>query len=160
VAPRALTAVFVAMTTAVVVILILWVYPGFLSTTPSCAFRPTVDGRVYCAETVTLVQGTPCTAAFCPSCPASVATFHGVDFQLVLYNTSSGPFVEGCVVEGNSILYMHLAADPLGPLSVNWTSSDHAILMEWQSPFSTVRTDGRITANLACGVSLAKIEGT
>jgi hypothetical protein len=156
--PRALTAVFVATAVAIVVILILWVYPGYLSTRPNCPIDATSGGRTYCAESVPLVgncQG----PGFCPA-PATF-TFQEVSFFLVLINGSAGPVVRGDVGESNSTFYpVYLPGNPTGPPTANWTSPDHVILIEWQAPFAIVRTDGELTANVTCGVALAVLTGS
>jgi len=159
--PRALTAVFVATAIAIVVILVLWVYPGYLATSTNCPSHATVAGRAYCAETVTLVQSTPCTGgSFCPACPSSVASINGAVFQLVFYNESSGPIVKGCAVESNSTLYQFaLSADPLSAVPVQWISGDHELVVLWQPPFTTTGTGGLTHANVTCGVALATTAG-
>ena len=52
---RATRVSFAATGVAVVVILALWVLPGYLSATPNCPLRTTVSGRAYCAESVVVV---------------------------------------------------------------------------------------------------------
>jgi len=67
----------------------------------------------------------------------------------------------GCVTEGNATFpAIHLLGDYLGPPSENWTSPDHTVLVEWQTPYATLGSDGQLTANVTCGVSFAALVGS
>jgi hypothetical protein len=119
----------------------------------------TVNGRTYCAEVVTV--GGPCSSPglFCRLPPPGFA-FQGVNFQLEAYNGSGSNIVGGSVTEANNTSYrVSLIGDPLGPPSVNWTSPDQAIFVEWRAPFGTMGRNDTFTANVTCGVSLAMIDG-
>jgi hypothetical protein len=58
VAPRARTAAFVATAIAVVVILVLWVFPGYLSVSTGCSSGVAVNDRTYHCETVVVSSPT------------------------------------------------------------------------------------------------------
>ncbi|MGD0588442.1 MAG: hypothetical protein ABSA63_06595 [Thermoplasmata archaeon] len=157
-APRALTTVFAATAVAIVVILVLWVYPGFLSTTTSCPVQTTADGRAYCAETVTVGQ---CASPYACIEPPPGFVFHGVKFQLRLGGSSGLAYLGGWITEGNSTSYQFsLTGDYLGAPSVNWTTPDHVALVEMQTPYAFIGSEGQLEANVTCGVSLGTINGT
>ncbi|MGD0588353.1 MAG: hypothetical protein ABSA63_06120 [Thermoplasmata archaeon] len=152
-APRALTIVFAATAVAIVVILVLWAYPGFLSTTTSCPVQTTADGRAYCAESVTVGQ---CLSVY--GCPGTIPgiVFHGVQFQLRLGGSSGLAYLGGWITEGNSTPYQFsLTGDALGSPSVNWTSTDHVVLVKMDAPYATIDSSGQLIANVTCGVALA-----
>jgi len=154
---HALTVILAATAVATVVILTLWVYPGYLSTSPNCPIHTSVDGRAYCAESVTVGQ---CVGPQgCPPTPPTVV-FHSVIFQIELGGSSGLADLNGRVTEGNSTSYQfHLVGDYLGAPSVNWTSPDHAVLVEMQAPYAVVGSNGQLTANVTCGVLLATMIG-
>jgi hypothetical protein len=152
---RAATLACAAAAISVTAILVLWVFPGYLSVSSKCPVSTTEGGRVYCAESVTVVpyQCSPGTA--CAYCPPGVA-FHGILFNLSVRGSSGLATLWGCVTEGNSTFpAVHLLGDYLGPPSENWTSPDHTVLVEWQTPYATIGSDGQLTANVTCGVSIA-----
>ena len=156
-APRALIVTSVGTAIAIVVILALWVNPGFLATSTNCPAHARVDGRAYCVETVTLAQYPPCYGPQgCSHCPAANFTFQGALFQWLLANTSTGALLQGCASHGNtSTWYFHLSADPLSSFPLNWTSEDHALAILWQPPFYYSNASGLIHANVTFGVALA-----
>jgi hypothetical protein len=143
----------------IVVIFALGVFPGYLSGAGACPVHTTVNGRAFCAEVVTV--GQPCLAAYgCAALPPPGFAFQGVKFQLVAFNESDSNLVDGWVTEANNTSYRFgLLGDPLGPPSVNWTSPDEAVFVEWRAPFGTIGSDGRFIANVTCGVSFAVIDG-
>jgi hypothetical protein len=153
-ARRATTAAFATTAVAVVAILVLWVFPGYLSVPSNCPIHTSVSGRDYCAEAVTLEQ---CTGPFCPALPFPGFEFHEVTFDLSLGGFSGAATVTGWVTELNSTRYpVYLLGDNFGPPFVNWTSPDHAVLIEWQAPFTT-HENGTVLniANVTCGVMIA-----
>ena len=155
-APRPIIVVFAAIAIAITVILALFVFPGYLSGGPACPMQTTAGGTAYCAEYVTLVQCQP--GGYCP--PHLPVAFHGADFQLTLTQIGGVPAVDGRVSQGNSTsYYVSLLGDPSGPPSVNWTSPDKSVLVEWSSPFEAVGSDGLLTANVTCGVSFTMMNG-
>jgi len=146
---RQATTLTLALTSvAVVATVALWIFPGYLAT--SCPLRFTADGRSYCAESVTLIQCAPgCALTGTPSLP-----FYGFGFQLRLSAGPAAAFVGGGITEPSSISYqVFMLGDPVGPSSVNWTSPDHLVVIEWHAPFVTADGDGAYTANVTCGVS-------
>jgi hypothetical protein len=152
------TALFIAVTAVVVVILVLWVFPGYLSPSPNCPTRLTAGARAYCAESVGLV-GNCHGPEYCPA--HATFTFHGVSFFLTLEDGTGGPVVRGDVGEGTSTFYqVDLPGNSAGPPSANWTSPDRVTLIEWQAPFATVESNGELTANVTCGVDFAVPTGT
>ncbi len=158
--PRSTIAIFATLAIASVVIFALIVYPGYLSGGSACPTQTTVSDRTYCAESVAVLpyQCTP--GGYCANCPPSEFAFHGVAFQLAL-SASRGIYgVDGCVTEQNSTVYpFHLVGNSLGASSVNWTSPDHATLVEWQAPYATIGSEGQLTAKVTCGVSYALVVG-
>jgi len=161
----AIRAVFWSTAVAIVVIVALWVFPGFLAGGSQCPVPLSQGPRPFCAETVTLV-GQNCTSGnlYGPVCPRPTEfTFQGVWFQVfpMLGNQSVGPDVYGYVNESGGPVYtvgmpgeliFALHADPLGPSSINWTSQDGNVTIEWQAPFVTVGADSVLRANLTFGV--------
>jgi hypothetical protein len=154
-ARRALTAVFAATAVAIVVIIGLWVFPGFLTGVHSCPLHVVEGGRSFCAEAVPVVNG-QCTVYGPGPCPEPTElVFQGVWFQMQLANISGGPYLYGFVNESNGVTHnFGLVGDPLGPPSLNWTSPDDTILVAWQAPFATTGAGGLLTANVTCGVYL------
>ncbi|MGD0588347.1 MAG: hypothetical protein ABSA63_06090 [Thermoplasmata archaeon] len=156
-APRALTVTFAVTAIAIVVILFLWVYPGYLATPTNCPSHVTLSGHAYCAETVTLGQSEACPGPQgCSICPTSNFSFQGALFQWQLTNTSSGALLQGCASYGNTTgWHFLLSADPLSSFPLNWTSKDHALAILWQPPFAHTDVDGLLQANVTFGVALA-----
>ncbi|MGP8158947.1 MAG: hypothetical protein ACLPWO_05000 [Thermoplasmata archaeon] len=156
-APRARVVLLVATAVAVVAILALSILPGYLTGTSKCPAHPTLAGRIYCAEVATVTSSAPCDGGRdCPACPTAGFAFDGVEFNLTLRNLTFAFSINGCVTEANSTMYfVQISVRPLGPPPLNWTSPDLVILIEWPSPFVTVGSDGRLTANVMCGVAQA-----
>jgi hypothetical protein len=157
--PRGKNLTLVAVAVGVVVPLALFVYPGYLSGGSACPTFTTVRDHGYCAESAVVPQY-QCPGAFCGSCPSYGLMFQGAEFQLALGVSPGSDSLTGCVTEPNSTLYhFGLSGNPLGPPSVNWTSPDHAVMVEWRAPYANVGSDGQATANVTFGVSLALIYG-
>ncbi len=154
--PRALAVVFPVTAVAIVVIVSLWVFPGYLATT--CPTHATLGVRTYCAESVTLVERVPCFGGLYCSDHRPSFSFHGVEFQLLLLNFSGAYAVSGSVTEANNTSYaVYLLGDPLGPPSVNWSSPDQVVLVDWRAPYGTLGSDHVLQTNVTCGVSFAVI---
>jgi len=153
---RGVAAVLLVTAIAAVVILALFVYPGFLSGGTSCSSEATGRGRSYCAEVVSVGLQPHCLpGGYCPSCPNSSVDFRGVEFQLSLGNSNGVYAVGGCITEANSTIYrVELVADLLGPDSLNWTSPDLDVILVWNSPFVTQGNAGGLVANVTCGVAI------
>jgi len=153
--PRALTAAFAATAVAIVVILVLWVYPGILATHPNCPSHTTYAGRPYCSEITPLQQWCPNGGVNCPAFPPPGFTFQAVLFRLALVNASGGPVVDGWTTESNNTAFQFsLRGNSVG-LPSAWTSPDHEVLVLWLPPFATAGQNGVLYANVTCGVSLA-----
>jgi hypothetical protein len=161
-APRTTSVLFAVLAIAIAMILVLFVYPGYLSGRSECPLRPLVDGRFYCAESITVVPPPQCqSGAECSVCPPSTVVFQGVVFQLSVEGTSEYSELRGCVTESNSTAYeVQIPGESLLKPSVNWTSPDHEILVAWQTPYGTVGSDGQFTANVTCGVLYAMGAGS
>jgi hypothetical protein len=138
----------------VVVVLILWVYPGYLAEHSQCPTQVDYGTRAYCAELVTVDQRVPCADG--RDCPASQTyAFQGVNFSFTLYNSSYAPELFGWVGEPTGANFsFRLLGSPTGPLSVNWTSTDLAVLVQWNAPFVTTNASGLVVATVICGVYL------
>jgi|GEM_PF-6579504 len=153
-ARRALRAVFAVTAIAVVVIIALWILPGFLAVhTTGCPLHMDHAGRVFCVEN-TAVGEQQCTpGVYCPS--PTPFSFQGVSFLLLLVNRSGGPYLSGFVNESNGVFHSFgLVGDPLGPSSLNWTSPDEEVLIAWHAPFTETDSNGLLLANVTCGVYL------
>lgn len=154
--PRALYGVMISTAVAVVVVVVLWVYPGVLVPRPNCPSHFEASGRDYCAETVSVwprVSG--------PGGPA-IGCQVGVHFQgdLFAFVLDSNGSVDSLATLGgwltnptNNCTTFVLYGDPLGPPSVNWTSSDGSAAIVWSAPY-LVNHDGTVVANVTIGVYL------
>jgi hypothetical protein len=147
---RALTATLAVTGFAIGVIFVPFVYPGYLAGVSGCPTRTAVDDRTYCTESVTVEQ-CPVPSYGCPY-PGPGFGFQGVDFNLHLFVGSGPAMVGGSISEANSTHFQFsISGNPLGPLSVNWTSPDRTVIILWAAPF-TAGPEGGMTATLTCGV--------
>lgn len=145
-----------AIAISVAAVLVLTIFPGYLSVPSNCPVHTTASGRAYCAESVAVVPYHCPPGSDCAVCPLPGLILHGVLFQLDVSGSSGLAQLTGCVTEVNSALYhFHLSGDYLGSPSENWTSPDHAVLVGWQTPYATTGSDGQLTANVTCGVMVA-----
>jgi hypothetical protein len=156
-ARSATIAAFTAITIASIAIIALWVFPGYLSTSSNCAIRESIGGSVYCAESVQVHL--PCGGGvYCPFQQSQV--FHGAAFEMSLSNGSEGPGIVGWASVANTTYRFAMWANPLGPTSLNWTSPNQLVAVEWQAPFVTVSNDGVVSATVIFGVSLGLASGS
>ena len=162
-ARRPTAVAYFATAVLVLVIVLLWAVPGYLVT--RCPVSATVDGRLYCAEPISLTV-TPCPTGgvYCAKIlPPPTFLLWGVAFELQ-YGTSPGAGgdsgVGGHVTEpdGHSFTF-GLQGDPLGPAVMNWTSPDASVLVEWPAPYATNESGGRIGTTVDCGVLFALVAG-
>jgi hypothetical protein len=147
---RSTLAPYVGVAVGVAVILVLWVFPGFLASGSGCSLAPTINGHLYCAETDRVVERQPCGDLYCTL--LSPLSFFGVSFQLELINSTGGPTIEGHVWESNTTHFFELWANGFGPKSLNWTSGDGIAFVQWQTPFISCWPVGVMGANVTCGV--------
>lgn len=153
VAPRATVSIFTGTAIAVVLILVLWVVPGFLVGVPNCPVHANQADRSFCAEVVQVGPGRCAVEGPCPVPTALV--FQGVLFQMQLANVSGTPYLYGFVNESNGETHnFGLVGNPLGPPYLNWTSPDDTVLIAWHAPFPTTESDGLLNATVTCGVYL------
>jgi hypothetical protein len=143
---------FAALAAAVVVILVLWVYPGYLAPSRVCPMSLTAHHRTYCAESVALEPTARGAAEFICS---GGFDFQGVQFELDFSWDGTLGDVAGV---GGWINSSHLGCvearlfgDPLGPRSVNWTSTDGSVYLQWNQPFESL-VGGTYVATILCGV--------
>jgi len=149
---RALPVLFGILAVVVVVILVLWVYPGYLEGHSQCPIQANRGTRTYCAEMVTVDQRLPCAGGAACLAPPTI-TFQGVNFTFQLVNTSLGPEIFGWVGEPTGANFsFQLLGNPMGPSSMNWTSSDLVVLVQWNAPFATTSASGLLVATVICGV--------
>jgi len=152
--PRAVPALFGALAILAVLILVLWVYPGYLKSN-SCPLTVTTNLRSYCSEVVQLVGSPPCTGVtYCVRPAPANFTFQGVSFFLILDNSTVGPQVRGEVIESGSHWGVDMVDAALGQTYFNWTSPDQSVFIGWQTPFATWSPNGWMWANVTCGVHL------
>ncbi len=136
--------------------LVLWVFPGYLSTTPDCPLHLYEWNQAYCAESesVNALPAGPggpyigCDSGF---------VFQGVRFSLYLsFDGRPGDlgFVQGWVSTSTAACQsMGLVGNPLGPPVINWTSPDRSVYLLWEEPFESPAGSGWV-ANITCGVYL------
>jgi hypothetical protein len=151
---RLTVAAFAGLAIAVIVILGLWVFPGYLVSPSSCPISTSVNGVAYCAETNRVVAPTataePCRIACSLVWPP---TFYGATFWLHLTNGTDGPTLNAMVVDGNTSYHFVVWANVYGPQWLNWTSPNDAFLIQWRAPFLSQWPGAEPGANITCGVA-------
>jgi hypothetical protein len=144
---RGASVAFVFLGIAVVLIAVLFVFPGFLSATAHCesSYSPSanVSSRWFCAEPVTLVNPT-CGGNFTGGFgPTTYASFFGYAFSANLtrccapYCPSGFPHLQVQVLEPNGSSYGFAGAHWLPGLApLNWTTPDGLAGIQWSEKFN------------------------
>ena len=147
-----MVAVLLATGLASVLIFALFVFPGVLATGSGCADQESFGNRDYCAENVPVYD---CLIPSYGCGPGESIEFQSVTFEFALYQDRSGgsPALDGSVIVSNQTSYRFgLVGYPIGESSLNWTSLDRSIVVEWSAPFLQYAADGQPYANVTCAV--------
>lgn len=158
---RPVTVAFVATAFVILVVVVLWVVPGYLVS--RCPVSTTVGGRWYCSEPISLTSSPPCTyGPYCSIAPhPPTFLWWGFAFELGYGRSPDGVSgLGGHVTEPNGHSFtFYLQGDPLGPAVMNWSSTDAAVFVTWHAPFATNESDGEFGTTVVCGVLFAMLTG-
>ncbi len=149
-------AVFAALGVTLAGILVVGVYSGYLDMGSGCPVSLTANDRTYCAESVS-VESPPSGIGILRTMCGGGFDFEGVQFDL---SFSWGGTLGDSASVGGWVNSSHLGCveaslfgDPLGPKSVNWTSTDGSVYLQWNQPFESL-VGGQYVATVLCGVDL------
>lgn len=139
---------FLGIAMAVVVIVPLFVFPGFLLTWPHCnsSYNPsvTIGGQRFCAETVPLPPPAPCGPNLTGGVgPTTDTSFFGFGFAANLTQCciflcpNIFPVLQGHVSEPNVSSCAFLSHwSPPGSVPENWTIPDGAAGWQWLTKYN------------------------
>ena len=156
---RAAATVF-ALTAAVILIIVaIWVYPGYLASN-ECPSRVTLSyiftapggpflvKHEYCTVTVA-VSETNATSPYCATLSSPGIVFHDNRFQLTLAAQNGSVVLAGCITTYDAKWSFQLI--PNGSLQ-EFVSIDYLVTVLWQPPYYTTDANGTVHGYATCGV--------
>ena len=156
---RATATVFALAAVTILIIVAIWVYPGYLASN-ECPSRLTLSyiaiqpggpflvKHEYCTVTVAMGE-TNATSPYCVTLPSPGIVFHDVRFQLALAAQNGSIVLAGCITTFDMKGSFQLI--PNGSLQA-LMAIDYSFTVLWQPPYYTTGANGTVHGYATCGV--------